>query len=134
MFNENRYTKDKQRYIKDMHDSFVSYVSDLLVFLKTLMVTFPVTEDDKKIANMIVAYLTGAEYHAIEKILTKEDIDVKILDRVAEFYKHLVDLVVDHVHKSEMVKEILKRLAHSQIDRNKSFAEERIKGIKVVTR
>lgn len=93
------------------------------------MTIFPVTKEDQKVANEIRAYLTGIEYHNIEKILSKENVDSKILSRIAEYYKTLTDMVVEHMSDSEIVKEFLKKLSHSLIERNKDFAKDRLQGI-----
>lgn len=122
----------QQQYMDASYNSFVRSVQRLLAFLEGLMLLPEATEEDKRVLNLFKVVLQGKEAREIEKDLADGVVRKSTIDKMEKFYKDLVDLALEYLPISPMVRAFLKQLAHIKIEQDKEMEMIRLRTIGMI--
>ena len=127
-------TQLQQQYISEWYDNFVSFIGGLLGFVEVLIVLPEATDEDKRVLDQIKLMLDGKDAKDIEQTLASGIVKQDTLDKIEKLNKDLVDMGVEHMTASPLVKEFLKKLFYYQIEHNKNLALLRINELQILVR
>lgn len=130
-YDGNKLTVTQAQYIKQWHDSFVSYINGLLGMIEGLALLPGATEDDRQGLTMCRLILNGQDVNDVEKSLSEGTVSQEVLDKIEHINKRLVDVAIENIRTDAMMKEFLKRLSYLKIEQDKQGALMRLNLLKI---
>lgn len=116
----------QEQYLSNWHDNFVSYINGLLGLIETLLICPNATDEDKRALVHIKLKLNGDDVKEIEQSLAERVIKKETLDKIERLDKDLVDTSVERMIAAPLVKDVLKYLTYSQIERSKKMTKKKL--------
>ena len=119
----------KERYLRNWHERFQSYVSGLISTIDSFVADTSATDNDKRILLLFREILIGRDVIEVENDLSNRHIHKSTLDKIEKIDKDMVDIATENTLTSPIVKIFIKTLFHQLVN---SLKEETIEQLKVL--
>ena len=121
----------QSQYLKNWHDSFVSWVNGVLGIIDVLSNVQEVTDDDKQALAQCRIIMSGHDVAKVEESLSRGVVTDDVLNKIENLNKKLVDIIVERVKSNDLLKKLLKRLCYLIIEQDKSTEEMRLSLLRI---
>lgn len=123
--------KTQAQYLANWRDSFVNYIQGLLSYVASLEMLPNATENDKKALAKIKTMLVGLEVLRIESDLASGVVKTATIEAIARLNKDIVDICLENMQISPLVREFWTQMIHLKIDQDKRAEMMRLKVLKI---
>ena len=124
-------TKAQSQYLANWHDSFISYIKSMLSALTTFKAMSTITEDDKNGLEELSCVLIGSDVQEIENDLADGNVKKSTIDKIVKLNKQIVDICMEHIQTSPLVREFWKQMAYLKIENDKNTELMRLSALRI---
>lgn len=121
----------QQQYLANWHDSFVSFVNQMLATIAAIEMQAQITDSDKQGYNALKLLLKGKDVQAVENDLANGVVSTITIDKIVGLNKQLADVCLEYVQMSPLVREFWKQLAHLKVESDKNAELSRLKALQI---
>lgn len=121
----------QSQYLKNWHDSFVSWVDGVLGIIDVLSNTPEMNDEDKLALFQCRIIMIGNDVAQVKESLSRGVVTDELLDKIENLKKSLVDIIVERIKSESLVKELLKRLCYLKFEQDKAAEEMRLNLLRI---